>query len=519
MAYLWRRSVWFGVMIPDCKLELDWLKRWKLYAPANVALQSGETGKKVTYRELFEQACSLSEVLRARFGITKGDRVACVAQNELEYVSLFFALQRLGAILVPINFRFTATEVEHIARDSGAKLVIFERQFLDAVKGLERCADLWCFDGPDSLQEVCARGYIPNETLDSEKFWGEFDDPVMILYTSGTTGFPKGAVISHRMIFWNSVNTGLRLNLTENEVVATFLPLFHTGGWNVLTTPCLHRGGKVILLRKFDADLILNLCHHEKVTVLFGVPTTMEFLRRSALFGSVNLSSVRYAIVGGEPMPIDLIRQWETRGIPIRQGYGLTEFGPNVFSLNEEDSQRKMGSIGFPNFYCEAQVLNEFGREVGANEVGELVLRGPMAMSGYWNNPKATAEVLREGWLHTGDLVRRDDEGYFYVIGRKKEMYISGGENVYPAEVEKVLREVPGVREVAVIGVPNEKWGEAGRAYLSFEESATAISADELTAYCQRHLAKFKVPLEFIFLKDLPKTESGKIAKKALAEL
>lgn len=505
-------------MTPSYPVELDWLKRWALYAPTNVALQSGENGRKVTYRQLFEQACSLAITLRERFGIQKGDRVACAAQNELEYVALFYSLQRLGAILVPINFRFTASEIEHIVQDSGAKLLIVESQLFEALRSGSKSSAVWFFDGPDSMQEVCNRGYAPRDGA-VEDFAGEFDDPVMILYTSGTTGFPKGAVISHRMIFWNSINTGLRLNLTGQDVVATFLPLFHTGGWNVLTTPCLHRGAKVILLRKFDADLILNLCHHEKVTVLFGVPTTMDFLRRSPLFSSVDLSSIRYAIVGGEPMPIELIREWETRGIPIRQGYGLTEFGPNVFSLNEEDSQRKMGSIGFPNFYCEARVVNEDGHEVTTDEIGELILRGPMVMSGYWNNPKATEEVLREGWLHTGDLVRRDQDGYFYVVGRKKEMYISGGENVYPAEVEKVLRTFPGVREAAVIGIPHQKWGEVGRAYLSFEGSMPAESTEELKLHCQKHLAKFKVPFEFVVLKDLPKTESGKIAKKALAQI
>lgn len=349
-------------------------------------------------------------------------------------------------------------------------------------------------------------------------FAAQAEDPCMILYTSGTTGFPKGAVISYRMIFWNSVNTGLRLNLTQNDVVLTFLPLFHTGGWNVLTTPCLHRGAKVVLMRKFEADLVLRLSESEKVTVLFGVPTTMDFLARSSLFAATDLSSIRYAIVGGEPMPLELISIWEKRGIAIRQGYGLTEFGPNVFSLNQEDSRRKMGSIGFPNFYIEARVADEHGRELPDDTVGELILRGPVAMSGYWNNPEATAQTLRDGWLYTGDLVRRDSEGYYYVVGRKKEMYISGGENVYPAEVEKVLRQCPGVREAAVIGVQHAKWGECGKAFVALDPVAAGASAETLSAFCRERLAKFKVPAEFVFLPELPKTESGKIAKNELAK-
>ena len=487
--------------------ELDWLKRWSRYAPESVAIESGETGRAFTYRELDARAGRIASILRSRFEVTRGERVVCVAQNELDYISLFFATQRLGAILVPVNFRFTASEIEHIVRDSGAKLVIAERIFASAVTGLSVAR--WAFDGADSVTQAAGDDTIP--VFDGRA--GEFEDACMILYTSGTTGFPKGAVISHRMIFWNSVNTGLRLNLTQSDVVLTFLPLFHTGGWNVLTTPCLHRGARVILLRKFDPDLVLRLC--PRTTVLFGVPTTMDFLSRAREFAGTDLSNIRYAIVGGEPMPLERMHVWESRGIPIRQGYGLTEFGPNVFSLNAEDSRRKMGSIGFPNFYIDAQVVDGEGREVAADEVGELVLRGPVAMSGYWNSPEATAAVMKNGWLHTGDLVRQDREGYFYVVGRKKEMFISGGENVYPAEIEKVLRGLPGVREAAVIGVPHPKWGECGKAFVALEEGRS-ITAEDLREYCLERLAKFKVPTHFLVIKDLPKTESGKIAKKLL---
>ncbi len=494
----------------DLGIELDWLKRWSLYAPANVALQSGEDGRQFTYRELYARSNRIARALRDRFDIKKGDRIAVVVQNELDYISLFFASQRLGAILVPVNFRFKRPEVEHVCRDSGAKLVIFEKIFWSVIDGISKKTQVWNFDGPDSVVETAS-----TKDFIEIPFTASFEDPCMILYTSGTTGFPKGAVLSNRMIFWNSVNTGLRLNLTQNEVVLTFLPLFHTGGWNVLTTPCLHRGAKIVLLKKFDPDLVLNLTAKEKVTVLFGVPTTMDFLARSSSFAKTDLSSLRYAIVGGEPMPLPLIDIWEARGIPIRQGYGLTEFGPNVFSLNEGDSRRKAGSIGFPNFYIEAKVIDDGGIEVGPDEVGELVLKGPVAMSGYWQNEKATAETIKNGWLHTGDLVRRDKEGFFYVVGRKKEMFISGGENVYPAEVEKVLRALPGIREAAVVGVPHQKWGECGKAFISFE-AGQSLSVEDMQAYCLDHLAKFKVPMQYVIMKDLPKTDSGKIAKRLL---
>jgi fatty-acyl-CoA synthase len=484
--------------------ELDWLKRWAKYSPGAIALECGEDGRSFSYQELYARSNRVALALKERFAIAKGDRIAAVAQNELDYITLFFATQRLGAILVPVNFRFTRAEVEHICGDSGVKLVIAEKVFRPLVDSFL----VWEFE--DLVRVASAKDYREIE------FVSDFEDPCMILYTSGTTGFPKGAVLSYRMIFWNSVNTGLRLNLTQNETVLTFLPLFHTGGWNVLTTPCLHRGAKVIVLKKFDPELVLTLTSREKVTILFGVPTTMDFLARSPSFADTDLKSLRYAIVGGEPMPLPLIDIWEARGIPIRQGYGLTEFGPNVFSLNESDSRRKAGSIGFPNFYIDAKVVDGEGSEVPPDHVGELVLRGPVAMSGYWRNEKATAETIKEGWVHTGDLVRKDGEGYFYVVGRKKEMYISGGENVYPAEIEKVLRALPGIREAAVIGVPHQKWGECGKAFVSFEEGQS-LSVEDMREFCLSQLAKFKVPMQYVIMKDLPKTESGKIAKKLLS--
>lgn len=495
---------------------MDWLYRWSVYSPEHLALQMGETGEGLTYRQMYVCANTLAGHLQARFSVKKGDRVICVAQNDLDYVVLFFALQRLGAILVPVNFRLAAPEVEHIVVDCGPRLVILEGGHSEIGAAISSLTEVWNFDGGDSLKSVCQSARHMRAVSSVVPFASGLDDTAMILYTSGTTGAPKGAIISQRMIFWNSVNTGLRLNLTSNEVVLTFLPLFHTGGWNVLTTPCLHRGAKVVLLKKFDADLVLDLCASERVTVLFGVPTTMDFLRRSEGFSRTDLTSIRYAIVGGEPMPLDLIEAWLDRGVPVRQGYGLTEFGPNVFSLNEEDSRIKMGSIGFPNFYCQAKVVDERGVELGADQVGELVLRGPMVMDGYWHNPAATAEALRDGWLHTGDLVRRDQDGYYFVVGRKKDMFISGGENVYPAEVEKILRRFPGVREVAVIGVPHPRWGEAGRAFLKLDGCASSTSSEALRVHCLSHLAKFKIPAEFIVLSDLPKTESGKIAKNRL---
>ena len=494
-------------------IELDWLKRWSLYSPNAVALQEGDGNKAFSYSELFTRSQKAAHLLSTRYGVRKGDRVAVFSQNRAEYVVLFFGLQRLGAILAPLNFRLTAREVNQILGDCSAKLLIFESEFETIVSELD----------PVNRPEI----------LDFENFWsqldtverakedffdGQFDDPCMIIYTAGTTGFPKGAVITHKMIFWNSVNTSMRLNLTGQDVTPIFLPMFHTSGWHVLTTPLFHRGAKIILLKKFDPELILSLCEKEKVTILFGVPTTMDRLAHSPNFERADLSTVRYAIVGGEPMPIELIQTWERKGIPIRQGYGLTEFGPGVFSLSESDSHRKIGSIGFPNFYVDAKVVDDNGIGVERGNVGELVLKGPSCSPGYWNNPKATAETIKAEWFFTGDLVRQDLDGYFYVIGRKKDMYKSGGENVYPAEVEQVIYKLPGIHEVAVIGVKDSKWGEVGRAFVSLEPNHR-LSEDDVLKHCQANLAKFKIPAKIFFVDDLPKSESGKVLKRKLGEM
>jgi fatty-acyl-CoA synthase len=307
------------------------------------------------------------------------------------------------------------------------------------------------------------------------------------------------------------------LNITDQDKTITFAPFFHTGGWNVLTTPLLHRGATVCLIKKFEADRILTESAKLRCTILFGVPTMMDMMARSSQFKTVDLKSVRYAIVGGEPMPVELIKKWHQKNIPIRQGYGLTEFGPNVFSLNEQDAERKIGSIGFANFYCQARVIDDSGKILGPNQIGELQLKGPMCMQGYWNNSAATTETIVDGWLKTGDLVKHDEEGFYFVIGRKKEMIKSGGENIYPAEIERILRQFPQVREAAVVGRKDEKWGEVGRAFIATENNQD-FCLEDLQQFCVKHLAKYKVPKEFILISELPKSDSGKILKRKLSE-
>jgi fatty-acyl-CoA synthase len=498
-------------------IELDWLKRWNMYGPGRVALSDLATGRSITYAELYRMSGLLAEHLVQR-GVGAGDRVAVLAKNHWSFVPLFFACHRLGAALVPVNFRFTGREVEHIILDSGPKAIVAHSEYAPLLgKWAERLIPL---DKGGGISAEFGGGI--SDWLECGGWNGEprpvaggEDTLAMILYTSGTTGFPKGAMVTRKMMFWNSLNTTIRLNLTEDDAHIAFLPFFHTGGWNVLLTPSVHRGARTILMEKFDPGAVLETVAKEKVTILFGVPTMLDMMARHPSFATADLSSVRYAIVGGEPMPVPLIRTWQERGIAIRQGYGLTEFGPNVFSLNAGDAERKIGSIGFPNFYVDARIVGGDGTELGDDEIGELVLRGPTCMAGYWGNPAATAETIKDGWLHTGDLMRRDRDGYYYVVGRKKDMYISGGENVYPAEIEQVLRQHPAVVEAAVIGVVDAKWGEVGKAFVV---TAGPLNAEDVTAYCAERLAKYKVPKHVQIVTSLPKGDSGKVLKRMLVE-
>lgn len=542
-------------------VHANWIRKWARYSPNNVMLQV-DGGDSWTYARADRLIDIIADDLQQNYGIEKGDRVAILSQNEPEYIFLFFAIQQLNAIKVPLNFRLAAPELHYVLEDAGAKLLIHQQHYAEVISQIdqrdlpitaifEELRERWyAFEGeqPSGMpahqhhgtelgespgvetrnsdvhlaahEEVSSAGSKPTRSSENThpQNGPDTEDVCMILYTSGTTGRPKGAMITNTMLFWNSVNTGLRLNLTQQDVTLVFAPFFHTGGWNVLTTPFIHRGARLVMIPKFDPDRVLQLCDEHGVSILFGVPTMMDMMYRCDSFASARLKELRYAVVGGEPMPLPLINAWDAKGVPVRQGYGLTEFGPNVFSLNEEDAIRKIGSIGFPNFYIEARVVDDEGWDVDHNERGELVLRGPVCMKGYWNNPQATASTIKNGWLHTGDIVTRDEEGYFYVVDRKKDMYISGAENVYPAEIEHFLRTHEAVREVAVIGVPDEKWGESGMAFVVLHDGK-ALSGADLIAYCNGKLAKYKIPKHIRFIEALPKSDSGKILKRQLHDL
>lgn len=492
---------------------MDWLHKWALTSK-NIALKCLDTGKTFTYPELDFAASQAAFYMSREMNICQSDRVCFLATNCWEHIVCFFACQRLGAIFVPLNFRLTERELLDVIGDANPKVLFVDEQFEELQKSLTclcvRTKTIDSFVGGLYTLETSQELYeqVVNSKIQST-------DASLMLYTSGTTGVAKGVLLSEQGMFWNALNTALRLGLTFETKHLCFHPFFHASGWNVLTLPTLRFGGTVFLNSKFEPSDILKHIGELGITILFGVPTMLDRMAHNDNFSSCRLSSLRFAIVGGEPMPLEAIKLWHARGVPIRQGFGLTEFGPNVFSLNAEDAERKLGSIGTPNFYLDARVVGHDGQICTHNEVGELQLKGPVQMLGYWNKPEETQNAFDGEWLKTGDLVSFDTEGYFFVRGRKKEMYISGGENVFPAEVEKVLRECPGVREAAVIGVPDAKWGEVGYAFV-VGHPGNNMQSDDILNHARKLLAKYKIPKHIRIIDELPKSDSGKILKRAL---
>jgi fatty-acyl-CoA synthase len=495
-------------------VHLDWVRKWAHYLPDKMALREHERDRQWNYGELNRYSDAIAAWLINELAVQKGDRIAVYSRNCAEYVFLFIAAMKAGAILVPLNFRLTSSELQILLGDSRPRIMFYHPDYQTAAAELQTF-----YPEMNLLGMASVTGVLDNPVKNRPAPQPDMqpDDVVMILYTSGTTGLPKGAMITHKMLFWNAINTALRLDITSADHTQSFAPFFHTGGWNVLFTPFLHHGASHTLLTGFDADEILHLMEKERSTLLFGVPTMMQMLVDAPGFAEADLSSVRYAIVGGAPMPIPLIETWHNKGIAIRQGYGLTEVGPNCFSLNQEDAIRKIGSIGFPNFYIEAQVTNPDGMECPVNEVGELWLKSPVVTPGYWNKIAETAAAITNGWFHTGDMMRRDEDGYYFVVDRKKNMYISGGENVYPAEIERIILTNEQIKEVAVIGVSDERWGETGCAFIVTKPQST-LNSEEVIAFCKGKMAKYKMPKYVYVIESLPLNEAGKINRFELQE-
>jgi fatty-acyl-CoA synthase len=457
-----------------------WIRDRARTTPGRAAIDYGDAI--TTYAELDARSDELARDL------APGEVVSTLTGNSPEHVALFFACAKAGAILHPISWRLAPAEIAYQLDDAHSSRFVVE----DEYRALG--------DAALELVKVSDTLKVSDTSAPSD------DDGLLLIYTSGTTGKPKGALLTHANCFWTNLSFDLATGVGGDDVVLACLPQFHCGGWNVQPLLGWWKGATVVIERSFDAGRALELIERKRVTTMMGVPANYLFMAQHPGFASADLSSLRRCVVGGAPMPVPLIEEWRERGVEIVQGYGLTEAAPNVLCLPPEDAMRKLGSAGKPYPYVEVDV----------GEDGELLVRGPNVFPGYWRNPEATAETLRDGWLHTGDVVERDDEGYFYVKGRLKEMFISGGENVYPAEIESVLHEHPHVRDAAVVGVPDERWGEVGAAYVVLDG---AVTGDELIELCRARLARFKVPKSVHVVDELPRNSLGKIQKSELGRV
>jgi fatty-acyl-CoA synthase len=485
---------------------IDWLAKHSLYTPDRTAVVESATGRSWTYLEFNDAACRTAGFLRAR-GVKPGHRVAVLSHSCAEILFTLFACQKAGAIFLPLNFRLPIAELLPIVEEAGPALLLFHEDFQGAADelGVPRWNIRAVTDSePDGRFEPV-----------------DWNEPQMILYTSGTTGRPKGAMLSHRMNLWNAINFSVR-DLWPSDTVLVHSPMFYTGGLNVVTLPIFFLGGRLILMKGWNADEAIEAIERERVTVFFAVPTQFLTMTESPRWATADLASLRYVIGGGAPMPGALIEKILDRGLVYKQGFGMTEAGVNCFALEGRDARRKIGSIGFPNFSIEARIVayegDDEGQDVPRSSVGELLLRTPAMIDGYWKNPEATAAALRDGWFHSGDLARQDEDGYFYIAGRKKDMYISGGENVYPAEIENLLSAHHKIAEVAVVGVPHEKWGEVGCAAVVLKAGATAEEA-EVIEFLRGKLAKYKIPKSVMFVPELPRTHSGKVQKQEICRM
>ncbi len=503
----------------------DYLGRRTLYTPDRLAIvdHGKSPALRLTFRELNERANRLANWLRGEAGIAKGDRVAILARDGVEHLVAFYACGKLGAIHTPLNWRLHWRENAAILAHVTPNVLIFGGDFstqtaeISTELGPTLPLRLVHLDGAgipgsvafDALLATASDAAVTCETL-------ELEDIACLLFTGGTTGMPKGAMISHRQINWNSLNTVIH-DLSHGDVYLNVFPLFHTGGLFTYLATQITFGNATHLVRQFDATQVLDILEREGITVFAAVPTMYQMLTQAPNWETTDFSRLRFCTSGGAPLPVPLIERYvREKNVKFKQGFGMTEFGPGLFALAPEDAVRKAGSIGRPNFFVDVRVVDDLGEPLGPDQPGELVLKGPSGCSGYFNDPEATrAAIDAGGWFHTGDIVRYDDEGYFFVLDRKKDMFISGGENVYPAEIEAALYRHPAVQQCAVVGVPDAQWGEVGVAAVVLKTKGSA-EPDELLEHLRGQLARYKVPRRVVLLEALPLSGMGKILKREL---
>ena len=492
----------------------SWPTRRRIKSAGRPALVSGE--QTITHDELADRVDRVANFLRDK-GIGTGDRVAYLGENHPAYLQTLFAAGLLGAVFVPINTRLAVPEVQYILADCGARLLVHAEELTSlAVGGSEGTAVegrvvVGKGDDAQSFEDVIARAR--SEHIDEPV---ALEDPALILYTSGTTGRPKGAVLTHGNITWNCMNVLVDYDLPSDSVALMISPLFHVASLTMGTLPVLLKGGCVVLETKFDPGLALDLVEKHGITMLSGVPTTFQMMADHPRWDSTDLSSLQTLTCGGSAITRRLVDAYQDRGLAFTCGYGMTETSPGATSLPARFGSERVGSSGLPHFFSDVSVVGADGREVAPGEVGEILAQGPNVMAGYWNRPEATEQAMTEdGWFRSGDMGYRDDGGFLFITDRLKDMIISGGENVYPAEIEAVILELPQVDTAAVVGIPDERWGEVPKAFVR-PRAGAVLDAETIAHHLSGRLARYKIPRTIEIIAEMPTTASGKIRKDQL---
>lgn len=503
---------------PHGEPSVDWIRYHAGYSPGREAVLDLASGRRFTYAEFDERISRAALWMRDRLGVGRGDRVAVLSHNDSDVFEIQFACRRLGSVFLPLNWRLATPELEFICGDAEPRVLLYGLEFEAAAAeicrscGIEHAATL--ANGAPSDYETGlaeARGTLADPAVAADNTW-------IIMYTSGTTGRPKGARNTYRMGLYNAIHSVVACGLSSRSRNLVFLPTFHTGGLNVYANPVFHTGGTNVVMRTFDPGHFLHVLSDRisPITHALGVPTNFLMTAEEPGFDDANLDHLILLGVGGAPAPLTLLERYAKKGTPLQQLWGMTETGPLGLVLDSEHTLAKAGSSGLPVMYSELKVVDAEGRTVGPDVTGELMIRGPNVTPGYWNRPEANRDSFTEdGWFHTGDAARVDEDGYFYIVDRWKDMFISGGENVYPVEVENAIYELDGVLENAVVGVPDSKWGEVGRAYVALKDGSN-LDGGAILEHCRDRIARYKVPKEVRFLDELPHNATGKILKHEL---
>jgi len=474
-----------------------------------------------TYGMLDERANRLADLLRNKYHVAKGDRVAMVSRNRIEMVDAFYATAKVGAILVPYNARLSANELTRLIEKETPKVLFFEDLFESHIKLIEQTGIVEHLVILKNNEDPSEYPDYDSETKDRSTAMItcpelELEDIHLIIHTGGTTGLPKGGLVSHRNLLFNSFNEICTWGLSHDDSTLLLLPMFHTGGWNLLTLPLLHVGGTLYINRQFDPQTTLEMVHQKKINLLFGAATIFRMMVEQPEFSETDFSEVKWVMAGAAPTPINIMEQFWDKGVKFVLGYGMTEAGPNNLSpavhfLDMDMVKDKYASVGRPMYMTMVKLVDEADQVITEPHVpGEILWSGPQIFSGYWDNEAETDEVMLDGWVRSGDMATFDEDGFFYIVGRKKNMFISGGENVFPPEIESALYEIEAIRECRVFGVPDDKWGEVGKAVISLKPGQT-ITQEEIKSQLGSKLSRYKIPKYYQLVEDIPKNNVGKI--------